>query len=823
MGSLRIAVRTLSRSPGFSFSVAGLLALGIGATTAIFSIFDAVLLRPLPVNHPERLVRMVQRFPKSVTADAFPYDYYVALRDHSSTFQKVFAETPDYYHFPMTSPEPAEQISVRAVTAEYFDALGITAAYGRILTPGDEDETPGDPPAVVSYSFWHRRFAEDRNVIGRNITLHDHEFVIVGVLPQGFNGINTDTGPDVRVPNRAFPLLTGYPGTNRTMELFGYLKAGVSRETAESESQAMFQSVVAPEYADTLKEFPQSGVAALLRAGMNLDPVERGESILRERYADVLRFLLACVGTLLLIVCTNVAGILLVQMASRIQEIAVKLALGASRISLAREMFAETSLLGAFGGLAGLWIAFLATPLITRLLPPIRDRANNLFPLSLDVRMNARVFLVTLILTAASVLLFSVAPAIAASNLNLDTILRGARSSGRWRKRRVFITIQVALGTILLVGASLFVQTLVRLHRTNPGFDQYHIATFTGDISLAQKPPSFLNLLTERVQQIPGVASAAISSIGVMRGHGAGNTIAPAGMRMNRGDDLNTNFDDVSVGYFDTMGIQLLAGRSLESSDVSIRGTATPVNVVVNQAFVQRFYPTVNPVGQRFGAVSSEMAVAGPDYEIVGVARNAKYRSLREPMMPIYYEVGMKYGRFVLDVKTRVRPESIFVAVQKSLSSIDPSVAFLEIHKLSDEVNQSTSAERLIAALASTFAGIATLLVGAGVYGLLAIALTMRRREIGIRRALGARSVHIVGMAVRQTITIAVVGIVCGLAAAIGLGPAIRSLLYGVPPTDPESLIAAALLMLIVAGAAALLSSLRALRIEPSTVLGLEK
>ena len=817
MNDLRFGARMLARNPGSTLAMAVLIALGIGAGTVIFSVVDAVLLRPLPVHNPEELVRMVQRIPRIGTRGEFPFDYYEALRDHSTTLQSVFAETPSSFHFAMTHPEPAEQITARAVTPEYFDALGVKALYGRVLGAGDANEDSGMPPAVLSYGFWRRRFGGDPQVMGRRITLHGHNFVVVGVTPREFNGLRADTAPDVRVPNRAYPLLTGYPGVHRTIELAGRLKPGFTRAQAEAECQSTFQSAVVPYYRDILRESPENGAGELIKRGMALDPLARGPSILRERFADTLKLLMAFVAVLLLMVSSNVAGLLLARTAARREEIAVRLAMGATRARMIRQMLVESSLLAVLGTLGGLWIAVLAIPLAARAWPPIRDLGTTLLPLTLDVRMNARAFLFAMALSTLTVLLFSAAPAFAASRSSLDSVLRGARSSGGWRGRQALIVLQIALCTFLLAGASLFVRTFHQLHDMDPGFDRDHVATFTGDLTLSGNRTSLPRLLAERVQQIPGVVSAAISSRGVMRGRALGATVAPAGQSASPGDYLNSSLNEVSPGYFDTMGMRILAGRALAGSDASSDKSAPPKKVVVNQAFARRFFPNVNPVGQRFGVGVKPVEAA--DDEIVGVVSDAKYRSLREPIVPTFYTVATEYYAFVLNVRTRFRPESIFQPVQKALASIDPSAAFLEIHTLAEEVDDSTAAERVTAVLVSVLGAIAMLLAGVGIYGLLAYAIVRRRREIGIRMALGAEPAHIARLVGRETLVMAVGGIVFGLASALAAGPWIRSLLYGISPWDPKSLFAAAIFVAIVALGATAVPVIRATHMEPSLAL----
>jgi putative ABC transport system permease protein len=816
MSNLRFATRLLSRNPGSALAIIVLLALGIGASTVIFSAFDALLLRPLPVSHPEQLVRMVQNIPKmGISPEFLPYDYYLALRDRSRTFESVFAETPANYRFPMTDPEPAEQISVRAVTPEYFGALGVKALYGRVLMPADETDEPGAPPAVLSYGFWERRFNGDPHAIGRLMTLRGNQFVIVGVLPLGVNGISADTAPDVRVPNRVYPLLTGYPSVHRAIELAGRLKPGITRQQAEAECLVMWKAVMESYYRDVLEYTPRR-VATMLGYSMELEPLERGASILRGRFADTLKLLMALTGVLLLIVCSNVAGLLIARSAGRRQEMAVRLAVGATRTGLICQMLAESSLLAILGAIGGLWVAFLSIPLASRALPPIRDFSNALLPVSLDIRLNGRVFLFSLAVSALTMLLFSVAPGIAIFRSSLDHVLRGARSSTSLRGRQTLIALQIALCTFLLAGASLFVRTFRALHDVAPGFEPNHVATFTADLSLAHKDALFPQLLLQRVKQIPGVASAALSTEGVMRGNGLPNTVAPAGQRTTSADFGNSILNEVSPGYFNTMGMHLLAGRDLVAGDDPGDKHVAPTKVVANEAFAVRFFPGVNPIGLRFG--TGREIVVGPDYEIVGLVSDAKYRSLREPVYPTFYQVKTT-PYFVLNVRTRLRPESILQPVQKALAALDPSLAFLEVHTLAEEVDAIASPERTTAALASLFGGIAALLAGVGIYGLLAYAVAQRRREIGIRMALGARPIDVARWTARQILGMAAFGIAAGLGATMAAGPLVRSLLYGIAPWDPESLAVAVMFVAIVAAAATAMPALRAAHIEPASAL----
>jgi predicted permease len=820
---LRYGLRMLGRNPGFAVLVAMLLALGIGASTVIFSLFDAILLRPLPVRHPEQLVRMVQYLPKMGTQSDFLYAVYQTWHDHASTLASTFGQTGKYLHFHMSDPEPAEEITVHALTPEFFEGLGVPALHGRVLVADDAKEEPGMPPAVLSYGFWRRRFGGDPSVVrGRTIVVNGHRFAIVGVMPRDFNGLAVDMAPDVRIPLRAYPLLVNFNKDQMLFEVAGRLKPGFTRSQAEAECRALWQSPM-KDYYQTVRKLSSQAASVLLSRSMQLEPLERGVSVLRDRFGDVLKLLMVSVGLLLVILCANVAGLLLARSAVRQQEFAVRLAVGATRFRLMRQVLAESLLLGACGAAGGLLIAVATMPLAMHMLPPIRDMSSSLVLLSIDAGVNRRVFLFLLALSVLTMLLFSLSPLVGVSRSNLDSILRAARSTGRLPGRRALITFEIALATCMLAGASLFVRTFRELERTDPGFDREHIATFTADLSNYPDATAFVKTLSDRVREIPGVASVAVSSRGVMRERGLGTTVAPAGQRITRVDFLNASINYVSPEYFDTMGMHTLAGRGFILSDQPGPGPQpkSPVMAVVNQAFVTRFFPNVNPLGRRFGG-ALEGEVASDKYEIVGVVSDAKYRSMREPFDPTFFTLDTHFDLFVLNVRTRMPSGSIIEPVRKALASVDPGLSFLEIHTLAEEVQNSMASERLTAALASLFGGIATLLVGVGIYGLLTYVVLERRREIGIRLALGATSIDIAGLIVGEALAMTVVGIAVGLAAALAAGPAIRSLLYGISPQDPKSLVAATMFLAVVAATATVFPAARATQVDPMVALRYE-
>jgi predicted permease len=820
MNDARYAARMLAKSPGFTFIAAGLLAAGIGATTVIFSAVDAVMLRPLPVKHPEELVRMVQRTPQLGARSYFSYLFYEDLRDHSSTVAIPFGESE--WSVAMNQPLPAEEIRATLVTPEFFEALGVSALYGRTLTRDDAGEAPGAPPAVVSYGFWQRRFNGEASAVGREITLREHKFTIVGVMPREFNGISADTSPDVRVPARTAPLLVENGGPvprleERTFSLAARLRPGVAPAQAHAECLAMWRASTE----DFFKRFPENGpVENELRRGMELEPLARGVSTLRDKFSTALELLIGCAALLLMMTCANVGGLLLARGAARREEVAVRLAMGATRARIARQMLAESAILAALGSAGGLLIAFVATPLVARIIPPMRDLGTERMALSIHFGVDARVLVFLISISALAVLLCGVAPAASAARMNLDSVLRSVRSSPGWRSRQALIVFQIALCTVLLAGAGLLTRTLAQLRDVPPGFDAAHVVTFTANPSLDRQTHAEIEslrvALVERARQIPGVESVAVASRPLMRGSGIKMTIAPAGERASAQDFLNTSLNQISPDYFSTLGVRMVAGRDFTAQDAAL--TQAPFRTIVNEAFVRRFFPHSEPVGQRFGQGSSEPAKA--NYEIIGVVSDAKYRSLREPMSPIAYTIWKpSEGPFQLVVRTAANPESVIEPVRRALVAIDPALPFTEIVSMPKEIDASTAPERTTARLATLFAAAAATLAGIGIYGLLAYTVAQRRREIGIRMAIGARPGNIAEMIGGQALGMAGAGVVLGLGAAFLAAPWIGSLLYGIAASDPASYAIAAFFVILISTSAAAFPAIRATRVEPAAAL----
>ena len=820
VNDLRLAWRTLTRRPGSTALIVALLALGMGASTAIFGLFDAVLLRPLPVRDPAQLVRMVQQVPKLPSRSYFPYAYYEALRQQGAALQFVLGETGLDMRFRMTEPEPAEQIRVHAVTPEFFQALGVKAFVGRVLMADDAARNSGMPPAVLSYAFWRRRFGGNKSIAGQTITLKGHRLLVVGVMPREFNGLSADTTPDLRIPLRAFPLVADSKIEAAMFELAGRLRPGNTPERAESECLAIWHSTMQDYYLHSEKESPEEA-AVLLKRGMKLEALERGTSILRDSLGEALKLAMAAVIVLVLIVGLNVAGLLLARTAARRAEMAVKLAIGATPWRLARQMAMESLLLSAMATAAAWLVAIAMTPVLLRLLPPVRDLYTSIVPISIDAGVHGRTLLFLLATSIAMTLLMATSAAPAILRLRIKSVLRRAKVSSGFGGRQILIGVQIALCTFLLVGAGLLARSFERLAHTASGFDKEAVATFTCDLEGYKAAPGFLRGLMERVRAIPGVESVATSSIGVMRSHGRSGSVARTGEKIGWADFMNANNNDVSPEYFRTMGMRVLAGRDFAPSDIPQPKQATPTRAIVNEAFARRFFPGLNAVGKRFGT-AIEGSVAGPSYQIVGVVSDAKYRSLREPVRPMYYLLETDFDSFVLNVRTRGRPEAILEPVRRAAAQVAPDLPFLEVSTLEREVEETTAPERAIATLASVFGIVAAVLAGVGLYGLLAYAVVQRRREIGIRMALGARPVQVAGLVARQTFVMTLGGILVGVAGALLAGPAFRSLLYGLTPADSLSFAVAGLSVGLVAMAATIGPVLEATHIEPAETLRTE-
>jgi predicted permease len=806
---LRYALRLIAKAPLFSCYVMLPLALGIGLNGAIFLLTDALLLRPLPLKNPETLVRIAQNIQNIGIRSYYSYDDMAALRKRSTGFSEVFGYAD--WNGAARDNSGATRVRVQMVTGNFFSALGVPPLYGRVLGPSDEFQPAASPPAVLSYAYWRRAFGGDPSVVGKILQLDERPFTIVGVMPRWFNGVEVETTPDLRLPLIAGDLLAGGPKSESSRQLLYSLAArirpGITLESARAETEAIVDAV------DQRKLTRNERIL--------VQPLAMGVSLLRPRFGTALTLLMCGVGLLLLIVCANVGGLLLARVSARREEIAVRLALGASAGRVVRQCLTESFVLAAIGTIAGSAVAISAIPLLTRSLPVLRDAGANLLTIALDVRPDWRFYTFAFLLCAVCAVLAGVPAAFEANRANLNASLRAARASAHVPLRWALVALEISLCTFLLGAAGSLISTFQHLRSIDPGFDRDHVIAFSVDPAMARYTPQqtadLETRLLTKVRELAGVQSAGIATIGLMHGTGMKTTVAPAGEITPRSDFMNTSLNFVSPEYFETLGIPFLAGDNFRPDE----HTSKPERVIVNRAFVRRFFTAGDPIGRKFG-VGSDVIVQG-DQEIIGVVGDAKYRSLREPIPPTVYHFlprdSKRVDPFILHVRTQDRPERLIPSVQRALQAIDPRLPFYEIHTLAEEVDSTVWGERLLAWLSSIFAFGAAALAALGVYATLAYAITQSRGEIGIRVALGARAGHVVRLFSVRPVGVAGIGVTAGIGALYAAVPAFRSVLYDVSASDPAMLAAAAAGVLLIALVATVVAVSQALRVDPAVVL----
>lgn len=795
---LKLAARLLARDRTFTFAVVALLSFSIGANTALFGLVDALLLRPLPVRDPSQLVHFVTIQPPLPPRSEFLYEEYETWNKKLKGLTDIFAwsERDSFVRY----GKWIERLRIQRVSPNFFESLGTTPALGRLLNSTDHLQQV----AVIAYPTWQRRFRGDPSILGQPIAIEGQPFTIVGVSQKGFNGLQVETGPELHIPMNASSR------SSDDCSVVGRLRPGVSMESARTEADAIRVSIG--------RQLAAKGIDGSMGA-FQLEPASRGVSRMRSQFSAVLSILMGGFLLLLLMVCANVAALLMARIASRRSELAVRVALGASRVSIFRHLVAEGLLLMLAGSVGAFAVAAMLIPQLAAVLPPVRDLTASRLPLTLDIALDWRIFGFSIAVSALALLLIGLAPALAAIRRDLHSLLKESRAGGAWRGRQLLVVTQIALATLLLAAAGLTLLTIQRLGKMDGGFIRDGVLTFSIDSSMAsyneaQDRQLRLRLLAE-AQSLPGTLSAAFAGRALMRGTGVKITAARTGESAPQSEFLNSSANAVSPEYFATLGIPLLAG-SLFKESVEIK---QPEARIVNQAFVRKFFPNLNPIGQTFGIVAIGKETAKPRFQIVGVVGNTRYRSLREPVQPIVYGPLSLGEPAILHLRSRAPNSTVIAAMQSALTRIDPRISFIEVNTLSDEVDASLWAERVAAFVANAMAIAATLIAAAGIYSLLAFAVQQRRREIGIRVALGAQWTSIAWLFGGRALLLAACGIGIGLTFAWLGGPVIQALLYEVEPFHKGVMASAITLVLLFALLAALVPSMQAARTDPSKVL----
>ena len=822
---LRYGLRMLLKQPGFTVIAVLTLALGIGANTAIFSVVNAVLLQPLPYQEPDRLVKVVQSSAnpgKFGMSSLWGYPKFEALRDHNESFAGVAAYCKRAFN--LTGTDQPERLQSELVSASYFPLLGIDAARGRMFLP-EEDKTPGaNAVAVISYGFWQRRLGSDPDAVGKIIELDKHPLTVVGVAPRGFKGQSGVA--DVWVPMMTVPFLLSPQLLTQTrvywLEVIARLNAGVTKEQAQAEME------IAHERIEKLFPGPSgsrpsgSGKETFTLVSLkdaNVDPAIRRSFLI----------LLAAVGFVLLIACANTASLLLARAVTRRKEFAVRLALGATRRRIVTQLLTESVMMSLIGGAFAVLIAMWGVDLLMTFKPSDSAQFWTAYARTFDfysIGLDGPVLAFNFLLSAATGVLFGLIPALQASRADVNEALKGrVGSSGsglshRLNTRSLLVAGEIALSLVLLAGAGLMVNSLLRLNAINLGFDPTDVLTmrvYARDAKL-----DFYEQLLERAAMLPGVESATVANSAPLMGSAGMSPLEIEGRPDSQGDDSGfVNVQSIASDYFKTLRIGLLRGRSFTDHDrIGARRVA-----IINNAAAQLFFPGEDPIGKRIKIYFT------PDYEtndqfieIVGITGDAKYGKIEEPPGP---DVYLSYLQPVdlpslLIVRARGDQQSLVSALRREVQGLDKSMPVYDVKTMSERAAEVTSRTRFSALLLALFAGLALVLSGIGIYGVMAHAVAERTREIGIRMALGARAGEVVQLVLRQAIIPTVAGLAFGLVAAYAAARLLASQLYGVSASDPTTFAAMSLLLVGVALGACLVPARRATKVDPMVALRYE-
>lgn len=815
---LRYGARMLVKQPSFTLIVVFTLALGIGANGVIFSLVNALLLRPLPVDKPQELAAVYTSDFSSGELGASSYPDYVAFRDRNQSFSGLVLYVPQPLSLNVDGVN--ERTFGEIVSGNYFSVLGLRPALGRGFLP-EEDRKPGAAAVtVISHKFWQTRFGGDAAIVGRNIKLNGQPFTIVGVAPEKYTGLLRGIAVDWWVPAMMMDQLT--PGNqnltergNRGMLLMGRLKPGVSL----TQAQADFRNIAAQLY----KEWPQAW-ENIRRQGRAVSVVPESESrIMPQARMPLMIFaalLLTVVGLVLLIACANIANLLLARAAARRKEIAIRLALGAGRGRLIRQLLTESILLALLGGSAGLALAVWGADLLMAFKPPVP------IPLEINLPVDWRVLGFLAGLSLLTGIIFGLVPALAASRPEVVGALKdeGGGGAGRGRLRGALVIAQVAVSLLLLICAGLFLRSLQNASSIDPGFDADNLLTVSMDLELQgydeARGRQFSAQLLERVRAVPGIVSASLAN-GLPLGLGGRSGITIEGYNSQQDEDMEVYNSTVAPGYFETLRIPMLQGRTFETQDHA----EAPGVAIVNEAFAKRYWPGQPPLGKRIqtGAVREGTNTA-PYLTVVGVARDGKYNSLGEDATPFFYSnLTQQYASSpTLIVRTAGNPTDSLATVRNAVETLDKNLPLYDVKTMRQHLGVALLPARLAGGALGIFGLLALLLAAAGLYGVMSNAVAGRTREIGIRMALGANTFEVLQLILQQGMKLVLIGLVIGLAAALALTHLLKSLLFGVSTTDPLTFGAIAGLLTLVALLACWIPARRATKVDPMIALRCE-
>ena len=836
---VRFALRRLAKAPLFSGVAVLSLALGIGANTAIFSLIDQLMLRLLPVKNPTELVLLDSHgihLGNNRGANSFSYPMYQDFAAQNQVFSGVLcrAATP----VSMSFSGQAERASGEMVSGTYFQVLGVGAAVGRTIAPDDDTSVLGHPVVVLSYRYWQTRFAGNPSVLNQVMVVNGHNFTVIGVAARGFDGIEPGSASELFVPVTMKAWMT--PSAvmedlnerrSSWLQIVGRLKPGVTLREAKASMQILFhqeleQEAKAPEIA-RVSEYDRR---QFLKRTIDLLPAAAGRSFLRNQITRPLQVLMAIVALVLAIACGNVANLLLVRAAGRQREIAVRLALGAGRRQIMRQLLVESVLLSLTGGAAGVAVAWAGTRTLLDFLP------HGTTPLGLATTPDARILLFNFGVALATGLLFGLVPALQATNPDVAPTLKDQAGSvagaGHARLRKALVVAQVTLSLLLLIGASLFLRSLQNLRDAGPGFPASNLIAFTVDPPLngydGPHSRAFFRELDRNLAAMPGVESASLAMQPILENSEWDSSVNVEGYTSKPGEDMNPQFNAIGPGYFATLGVPLVEGRDFSDRDtgaIQHRGIPFPIPnaIIVNQTLAKRYFGDRSPIGRHIGFGNEPGDVA--DMEIIGVVKDFKYLGVRSEMTRQAFipYLGLPLSTEMTSyVRTRLPAKQAFGSIRRVVAGLDRNLPVYNLRTLESVIDVSLLNERLVASLSAVFGALATLLAVIGLYGVMTSTAVQRTREIGIRVALGARRRNVVWLVMQEVVAMVGIGFAIGLPAAWLSSRMVASLLYGIRPNDPASIAAAMGLLGGVALLAGYIPAARASRVDPLRALHYE-
>jgi predicted permease len=826
---LRLAVRGLLRSPLFAGVAVLSLALGIGANTAIFTLIDQILLRKLPVRSPQELVMLFQEGPhngSNMGIRMHSYPMYQEFQKRAEPLSEVIARR--LVAASVSIDNQTERLDAEMVSGNYFTMLGVPAAVGRVFNSQEDDRTySGHPVVVLGYDYWVRRFNRDPGVVGRKILVNNFPMTIVGVSAAGFAGLDPTQAPQIRVPLQMKPAVVPewswvYMDNPRTrwVQVFARLKPGYTIESARAPLQALFLQLRAHEMTlEGAKNWSQFARDQFMRGQLRVERADIGYSGLRNQFSTALIVLMCMVGLVLLIACANVANLLIARAFMRQREIAVRLSIGASRLQLVRQLLVESLVLSMAGGAAGVFLSVALTRALLTLVPVSGA------PLLVQPTPDLRILTFTLVITLLTGIVFGLLPAMRASKADTwgtlkDTVGAVAGSGGSLFLRKGLVAAQVALSFLLLFGAGLFVRSLQNLHGTDTGMQLDNLVTFQLSPALSgyddERTFNFYQQLLDRLRSAPGVSTAAIAQVPLLAGDEWDSSMAVEGYTYKDGEDQQMFMNSLSPGYFKTMNIPFLEGRDFTRLDAKRETTSA----IVNRKFAEHFFPGKSALGKRIGwggGPNSKLTI-----EIVGVVENSLYEGPREGIRRQVFVPNWGKGGVAFYVRTQTASDTAYSTVRREVQQLDASMPVYELKTLEGQLDETLLTDRLIATLSAAFGLLATLLASVGLYGVMAFVVARRRKELGLRLALGAAPTGVLWLVMREVLVLLGVGLAIGIPAAIGAGRFVSAQLYGVQANDPWTAISTVALLALVSAAAGLIPAHRASRIDPILALRYE-